>query len=197
MRLRWLSLALLLAASGCGYNRIQELDERAAQAKQNIKVQLQRRSDLIGNLVETVKGYAAHESEVFTNVANARARLAGVSAAADPNPADLAAANEQLSGALSRLLVIVEQYPQLKANEQFMRLQDVLEGTENRIATSRTDYNEAAQQYNSYIRRFPAAMTAKVTGAKPREYFDVKDPAALEAPKVDFSKEPAAKAPPP
>src|SRR5688572_14046598 len=106
MKLRWLPLALVLALSGCGYNRIQELDERAARAKQDIKVQLQRRADLIGNLVETVKGYAAHEEEVFTNVANARARLAGATAPQDPNAGELAAANEQLTGALSRLLVI-------------------------------------------------------------------------------------------
>ena len=196
MRRRWLPLALLVALSGCGYNRIQELDERAAKAKQDIKVQLQRRSDLIGNLVETAKGYAAHESEVFTNVANARARLAGAAAATDPNAAELAAANEQLTGALSRLLVISERYPELKADQQFLALQAELVGTENRVAVARTDYNQAAQEYNTYIRRFPAAVTAKVTGAKAREYFDVTDPAALQAPKVDFSKEPA-KAPPP
>jgi LemA protein len=196
MKLRWFLPAVVLGMSGCGYNRIQELDERAARAKQDIKVQLQRRADLIGNLVETVKGYAAHEEEVFTNVANARARLAGATAVPDPSAGELAAANEQLTGALSRLLVISERYPELKADQQFLRLQDELVGTENRIAVARTDYNEAANQYNTYIRRFPAAMTAKVTGAKTREYFDVTDPASLEAPKVDFSKEPG-KSPPP
>jgi LemA protein len=185
-----LPLLLVLAGSSCGYNTIQTMDERAAQAKKQIEVQLQRRADLVGNLVNTVKGYAAHEEAVFTNVAQARAGLAGAVSRGDPK--EMAQANEQMTGALGRLLVIAnsEAYPQLKADQGFLRLQDELTGTENRIAVARTDYNEIAGQYNTYIRRFPAALTAKATGAKPREYFEVTNPASLEAPKVDFSKPP-------
>lgn len=185
MRVRWLPLVAVLAASGCGYNRIQELDERAQQAKQNISNMLQRRSDLIGNLVNVVKGYAAHEEAVLTRVTEARAGLTGAIQRGDPK--EMAVANEQLSRAFQ---VTVEAYPQLKADQQFMKLQDELIGTENRIAVARTDYNDAVNQYNTYIRRFPTSLTAKVTGAKPREYFEVTNPAAAEAPKVDFSKPP-------
>ena len=183
-----LPLLLVLAASSCGYNTIQTMDERAAQAKKQIEVQLQRRADLVQNLVNTVKGYAAHEEAVFTNIANARTGLAGAVTRGDPK--EMAQANEQLTGAIGRLLVIAEAYPQLKADQGFLRLQDELTGTENRIAVARTDYNEMAGQYNAYIRRFPARITAKVTGAKPREYFEVTNPASLEAPTVDFSKPP-------
>ena len=183
------SLLLVFAISGCGYNQIQTLDERAAAANKQIQVQLQRRSDLISNLVNTVKGYAAHEEAVFTRVAEARSGLSGALTRADPK--EMAQANEQMSGALRQLLVTVEAYPQLKADQGFLRLQDELTGTENRIAVSRTDYNNIASEYNTYIRRFPAALTAKATGAKPREYFEVTNPAALEAPTVDFSKPPA------
>ena len=181
-----LPLLLVLAASSCGYNTIQTMDERAAQAKKQIEVQLQRRADLVQNLVNTVKGYAAHEEAVFTNIANARTGLAGAVTRGDPK--EMAQANEQLTGAIGRLLVIAEAYPQLKADQGFLRLQDELTGTENRIAVARTDYNEMAGQYNAYIRRFPARITAKVTGAKPREYFEVTNPASLEAPTVDFSE---------
>ena len=183
-----LPFVLVLAMSGCGYNQIQTLDERAAQAKQQITVQLQRRHDLIGNLVNTVKGHAAHEEAVFTRVAEARAGLANAVSRGDPQ--EMAQANEQVTGALRQFMVTVEAYPQLKADQSFLRLQDELTGTENRIAVARTDYNQTAGEYNTYIRRFPAALTAKVTGAKPREYFDVTNPAALEAPTVDFSKTP-------
>jgi LemA protein len=188
-----LPLLLVLAATGCGYNTIQTLDERAAAAKNQIEVQLQRRADLVPNLVNTVKGYAAHEEAVFTNVTQARAGL--TSAVQRGDPREMAQANEQMTGALGRLLVVAEAYPQLKADQQFLRLQDELTGTENRIAVSRTDYNEIASQYNTYIRKFPAALTAKMTGAKPREYFEVTNPASREAPTVDFSKTPG-KTPP-
>ena len=183
------SLLLVVGLSGCGYNQIQTLDERANEANSRIQVQLQRRADLIGNLVNTVKGYAAHEEAVFTRVAEARAGLTG--AIGRGNPQEMAQANEQVSGALRQLLVTVENYPQLKADQGFLRLQDELTGTENRIAVARTDYNQTANEYNTYIRRFPAALTAKATGAKPREYFEVTNPASLEAPTVDFSKTPA------
>ena len=183
-----LPLVLVLAMSGCGYNQIQTLDESAAAAHSQIQVQLQRRADLVGNLVNTVKGYAAHEEAVFTRVAEARAGLS--SAATRGDPGEMAQANEQMSSVLRQFLVTVEAYPQLKADQSFLRLQDELTGTENRIAVARTDYNQTASAYNTYIRRFPAALTARVTGAKPREYFEVTTPASLDAPTVDFSKTP-------
>ena len=174
---------LLLTVGGCGYNQIQQYDENAQQAKQQISVQLQRRADLVPNLVSTVKGYAQHEDAVFTQVAQARAGLAGAIQTGDPS--QMATANNQLTGALGRLLVVAEAYPQLKADQGFLRLQDELTGTENRIATSRNDYNQAVQTYNTYIRTFPQALTAKVTGAKPRTYFEAA--AGTEAPPVvDF-----------
>ena len=174
---------LLLSVGGCGYNQIQQYDENAQQAKQQISVQLQRRADLVPNLVNTVKGYAQHEEAVFTQVAQARAGLAGAIQTGDPG--QMATANGQLTGALGRLLAISEAYPQLKADQGFLRLQDELTGTENRIATSRNDYNQAVQTYNTYIRTFPQALTAKVTGAKPRTYFEAA--AGTEAPPVvDF-----------
>jgi LemA protein len=174
---------LIVVMSGCGYNQIQQLDENAAQAKQQISVQLQRRADLVPNLVNTVKGYAQHEEAVFTQVAQARAGLAGAIQTGDPG--QMATANNQLTGALGRLLAISEAYPQLKADQGFLRLQDELTGTENRIATSRNDYNQAVQSYNTYIRTFPQALTAKVTGAKPRTYFEAA--AGTETPPVvDF-----------
>lgn len=181
--------AAILSLSGCGYNKIQTLDEAAARSKQQIEVQLQRRADLVPNLVATVKGYAAHEEGVFTQVANARAGLAGAVRGGDP--ALMAAANSQLTGALGRLIAIAEAYPQLKADQTFLQLQDELSGTENRIATSRNDYNEAVGTYNTYIRTFPQAITAKVTGANARAYFEAPN-SADQAPTVDFSK-PAAK----
>ena len=171
---------LLLTVGGCGYNQIQQYDENAQQAKQQISVQLQRRADLVPNLVNTVKGYAQHEEAVFTQVAQARTGLAGAIQTGDPG--QMATANNQLTGALGRLLAISEAYPQLKADQGFLRLQDELTGTENRIATSRNDYNQAVQSYNTYIRTFPQAITAKVTGAKPRTYFEAA--AGTEAPPV-------------
>jgi LemA protein len=174
---------LFFAVGGCGYNQIQQYDENAQQAKQQISVQLQRRADLVPNLVSTVKGYAQHEDAVFTKVAQARAGLAGAIQTGDPG--QMATANNQLTGALGRLLAISEAYPQLKADQGFLRLQDELTGTENRIATSRNDYNQAVQAYNAYIRTFPQAITAKVTGARPRTYFEAA--AGTEAPPVvDF-----------
>ena len=187
--------AVALFTSACGYNRIQSLDERAQQFQGQIEVQLQRRADLIGNLVETVKGYAAHEQQVFTQVANARAGLMGAVRSGDSE--QMATANAQLTGALGRLFAVVEAYPNLKADQNFRMLQDELTGTENRVATSRTDYNAAVNEYNAYIRQFPQVVTAKVTGAKPRKYFTAA-PGTTEAPKVDFTtpSAPAQPAPP-
>jgi LemA protein len=174
---------LLFGLAGCGYNQIQTYDENAAQAKQQISVQLQRRADLVPNLVNTVKGYAQHEEAVFIQVAQARAGLNGAIQGGDPQ--QMATANAALTGALGRLIAVAEAYPQLKADQGFLRLQDELAGTENRIATSRSDYNQAVQTYNTYIRRFPQAITAKVTGAKPRTYFEAA-PGSEVAPTVDF-----------
>ncbi|MDF2772455.1 MAG: hypothetical protein K0S86_1949 [Geminicoccaceae bacterium] len=187
MRRYTLPLALLLLVSGCGYNTIQRYDEQVNGAKNQIEVQLQRRADLIPNLVNTVKGYAEHEEAVFTQVAQARAGLLGAVQTGDPQA--MANANAELTGALGRLLVVAEAYPQLKADQNFLRLQDELTGTENRIAVARTDYNNAVQTYNTYIRTLPQSLTAKVTGAKAREYFEVTNPGSREAPAVDFSKE--------
>ncbi|MEA3245634.1 MAG: LemA family protein [Gemmatimonadota bacterium] len=188
-RLAPLALALGLAAgtSGCGYNQIQTLDENAAKAKQQISVQLQRRADLIPNVVSTVQGFASHETEVFTAVADARSKLAGAIPTGDLS--QMAAASQQLNGALGRLLAISENYPQLKSNENFLQLQDQLEGTENRIAVARTDYNTAVNAYNTYIRKFPQVLTAKVMGMKARDYYELADASAAAAPKVSFPSE--------
>jgi len=175
--------AVLLA--GCGYNKIQTLDEQANAFKSQIEVQLQRRADLVPNLVETVKGYAQQEQTIFIAVAEARSKLGG--AVQSGNLQQMSQANQGLTGALGRLLAISENYPQLKSNENFRALQDQLEGTENRISTARGDYNGAVQAYNSYIRRFPQVITAKIIGKGPREYFEVTTPEAREVPKVDFS----------
>jgi LemA protein len=188
MRLRHLVVlaAAAPALTGCGYNTIQQYDEAAAAAQQQIEVQLQRRADLVPNLVSTVKGFAAQEEAVFGRIADARSRLLG--AVESHDPVQMAEANQAMTGALGRLLAISENYPQLKSDQAFLRLQDELSGTENRIAVARTDYNEAVQRYNTYIRKFPQVLTAKVISAKERKYFEVQNPEAREAPTVDFSK---------
>jgi len=186
---RWLALVLLLPMGACGYNRIQSLDEAASSAQGQIEVQLQRRADLIPNLVNTVKGYAQHEEQVFIQVAQARSGL--VNAIQSHDAEQMANANAQLTSTLGRLMVTVEAYPQLKADQSFIRLQDELTGTENRIAVSRNDYNQAVNAYNAYIRQFPAVLTAKVTGAKPRKYFTASANAQQGPPTVDFSNPPA------
>jgi LemA protein len=188
MRLRFRTFAPLVAAvmlaSGCGYNTIQTMDEQVNKAQGQIQTQLQRRNDLIPNLVETVRGVAKQESTVFTSIANARARLSGAVQAG--NVPEMASANQELSQGLGRLLAIVENYPQLRSSESFQQLQAQLEGTENRISVARQDYNTSVGEFNGYIRRFPYNITAKVFGlGKPRDYFEAA-PGATEVPKVQF-----------
>src|SRR5215469_15692701 len=180
------SATLMLA--GCGYNQIQTLDEQATQNLHNIEVQLQRRSDLIGNLVETVKGQAKQELDVFKGVAQARAGISDAIQSHDPERQ--ANADVQLTTQLTILnRSVTEAYPQLKSDQAFLRLQDELTGTENRIAVARTDYNQSVETYNAYIRQFPQVVTARLSGSKPRAYFTA-TAGAQEAPKVDFSTKP-------
>jgi len=192
MMRRWLIVSFALLTTGCGYNTIQRYDEQAQAFQGQIEVQLQRRADLIPNLVSTVKGYAAHEEQVLTQVTQARAGLMGAVRSGDAE--QMATANAQMTSALGRLFAVAEAYPNLKADANFRALQDELVGTENRIATARGDYNGAVNTYNAYIRQFPQVMTAKVTGAKERKYFTAA-PGATEAPTVDFGKTPTTPAP--
>jgi len=185
VRLVGLLVAVVVALSigaGCSYNRFATQDEAVRAQWSQDENQLQRRHDLIPNLVETVKGFAQQEKDVFQSVADARAKMAG---AGTINERVAAASAE--SSALARLLVVVENYPQLKSNENFMRLMDELGGTENRIATERMRYNDAAREYNTMRRRFPGNLMAGMFGFEERPYFEV--PAeAKAAPKVDFGK---------
>ena len=179
------AVVLALAAlplGGCSYNTFVGQEEGIKAQWSQVENQLQRRNDLIPNLVETVKGYAQHEESVFKDVANARAQLL---AAKSPEE-KIAAANQQTS-ALGRLLAIAENYPQLKANEQFNRLMDELAGTENRIAVERMRYNQKVQEYDTSRRRFPANLTAKMFGFKEYPYFQA-PPDAKTVPKVTFTR---------
>ncbi|HID95126.1 MAG TPA: LemA family protein [Candidatus Latescibacteria bacterium] len=173
--------ALLVVSYVVGmYNKMVRLDEGVKTSWAQVDVQLQRRYDLIPNLMETVKGYMAHEKEVFIRVTEARAKVAGARTVSEK-----ISANNELTGALSRLLVVVENYPQLKANTNFIRLQDELAGTENRIAVARRRYNEAVKRFNQYIRQFPANILAGNFGFVRADLYEV--PAvAREAPKVKF-----------
>jgi LemA protein len=177
-------LSIVVAAAtllpGCSYNRFVSQEEAVKAQWAQVQNQLQRRNDLIPNLVETVKGYASHEQQVFQQIADSRAKLAGAQTPADT----IQAANEQ-TAALARLLVIVENYPNLKANEQFNRLSDELAGTENRIAVERMRYNERVQEYNTGRRQFPGVITAKLFSFPDYPLFEA-PPAAQQAPKVSF-----------
>lgn len=203
MRLRSLAVLALLSGllSGCGYNSIQKQDEDVKAQWSEVLNQYQRRADLIPNLVSTVKGYAAHEEQVLTEVTNARAKVGQMNITADQasDPETLKqfqAAQGELSGALSRLLVVSESYPDLKANENFRDLQVQLEGTENRVAVARNRYIQSVQAYNTSIRQFPVNLTAMMFGYKPKANFTVENEAQIsKAPTVDFA--PAAPAPAP
>ena len=173
---------LALGASGCSYNRFTGTEEAIKTQWAQVQNQLQRRNDLIPNLVETTKGFAQQEKDVFTAVAKSRERLAG---ARSPEET-IQAANEQ-SAALARLLVVVENYPQLKSDATFNRLMDELAGTENRIATERMRYNERVQEYNTLRRQFPSNVTAKMFGFKEYPYFEA-PPTVQQPPKVDFGR---------
>lgn len=172
-------LAIFLSIRGT-YNSLVQLDEGVKSAWAQVENQLQRRYDLIPNYVETVKGYAEHEREVFLKVTEARAKVGGAESIEEK-----IGANNELSSALSRLLLVVENYPDLKANQNFMKLQDELAGTENRIAVERRRYNEAVKTYNVKIRSFPTNIMAGMFGFGKAEFFNVSSE-AREAPKVKF-----------
>jgi LemA protein len=171
---------LLTALTGCGYNSMVSMRESVDAAWAQVENQLQRRNDLIPNLVEVTKGYAAHEKEVFDHIADARSRL--INAGSREQKID--AAND-MSSALSRLLVVAERYPDLKANEQFARLSDELAGTENRLATERRRYNETVREYNTYIKKMPQNLTARMFGFTDQKYFQAPKE-AQPVPKVQF-----------
>ncbi|PIC82173.1 LemA family protein [Sporosarcina sp. P1] len=162
------------------YNKLVNLDEDVNQSYAQIETQLQRRVDLIPNLVNTVKGYASHEKEVLENIANARSKMAGAQ-----GPEEQAAADSELSSALSRLLVVVENYPDLKANQNFQQLMDELAGTENRIAVARKDYNDVVSIFNRTVKRFPGKIVASIFGFDEKEYFKAVE-GAQQPPSVDF-----------
>jgi LemA protein len=177
-----LVLALILGSSYVGHRNQMAIKREAVNAAwAQVDVVLQRRADLIPNLVETVKGFAVHEEQVFGEIARARSALIGAK-----TPTDKIAANGALDSALSRLLVITENYPQLKSNENFLRLQDELAGTENRIAVERRRYNEAVQDYNTYISLFPNSLVASIAGFTRNDAYFKTDEGARTAPKVNF-----------
>ncbi len=183
---------LALFLTGCGYNRLQRLDEDVKANWSEVLNQYQRRADLIPNLVKTVKGYAAHEEKVLTEVTNARAKVGSIQVNPEmvDNPEEFKKfqdAQNQMSGALSRLLVVAENYPQLKADASFQALQAQLEGTENRIAVARNRYIQAVREYNVTIRSFPSSITAKMFGMKTKPNFTVENERDLsKPPSVDF-----------
>ena len=201
--IRVLALVLLAALlGGCGYNAFQSKDEAVKAAWSEVVNQYQRRADLVPNLVNTVKGYATHEEAVFTKVAEARAQVGKISLSAD-DLSDAAkmkqfqAAQGELSGALSRLMAVSENYPQLKADGLFQNLQAQLEGTENRVTVARNRYIQAVQEYNTFLRSFPNNLTAMVFGYRAKANFTAENEKQIStAPTVDFSK-PAPPAPQP
>ena len=189
-----LILTTALGLSGCGYNTLQSQDEAIKAGWSEVLNQYQRRADLVPNLVNTVKGYAAHEAKVLTEVTAARARVGQIAATPElvNDPAALEkfqAAQGELTGALSRLLVVAENYPQLKADAGFRDLQAQLEGTENRITVARNRYIQAVQDYNVTVRQFPTNLTAMLFGHKVKPNFSVENEAAISTPPaVDFTR---------
>ena len=194
---RFLIVLAVLLLSGCGYNALQSQDEQIKASWAEVVNQYQRRADLVPNLVNTVKGFAAQEREVLLGVTNARAQVGSINATPelinDPEAfAKFQAAQGQLSSALARLLVVVERYPQLKSDANFRDLQAQLEGTENRIAVARNRYIKAVQRYNVVVRQFPSNLTAMLFGYKQKPQFTVEDEKGIStAPKVDFGTPPA------
>jgi len=186
--------ALVLSLSGCGYNTLQSTDEQIKSAWSEVLNQYQRRADLVPNLVATVQGFANQEKEVLTRVTEARARVGAIQATPElvENPeafAKFQAAQGELSGALSRLLVVAENYPQLKSDANFRDLQAQLEGTENRIAVARNRYIKAVQEYNVTVRSFPSNLTAMAFGYKTKANFSVENEREIaKPPKVDFGQ---------
>ena len=177
-----LGLVILLGVWGIGcYNGLVSLKETVDSQYSNIDVQLQRRADLIPNIVQTVKGYTSHESQILNELSNSRAKLSGASTISEK-----ANANAEISSSLSKLLVVVENYPNLKADTQFQTLSDNLEGTENRIAVARKDYNEAVQSYNQKIKTFPSVIIASMLGFQSAERFEASEK-ANEVPEVNFN----------
>ena len=190
---QWMvAMVLAVSLSGCGYNTMQSQDEAANAAWSKVLNQYQRRAELVPNLVATVQGYAKHEKEVLIEVTEARAKVASVQLTSDTatNEQQLKAfsdAQAGLTSALSKLMVVVEKYPELKANANFLDLQKQLEGTENRIAVARSDYIESVQTYNTTVRKFPNNLTAKMFGMAVRPNFTVENEKAIStAPKVSF-----------
>lgn len=185
------SLVAILNLTGCGYNTLQVKDEAVTASWSEVENQYQRRADLVPNLVNVVKGYAKHEQQVLTEVTQARSNVAGLkvdkSVLEDPAAFQrYQEAQAQLTSSLSRLIAVSENYPDLKANQQFQALQVQLEGTENRIAVARNRYITTVQDFNSYTRQFPQAMTAKIIGMKTKENFSA-DKGAEKAPTVNFN----------
>ncbi|HTN27969.1 MAG TPA: LemA family protein [Burkholderiales bacterium] len=187
-----LAMALALLLQGCGYNDLQRGDEQIKAAWSEVMNQYQRRADLVPNLVATVKGFAEQEKEIFTRVTEARSRVGQMQATPElvDNPeafAKFQAAQRELGGALQRLIVVAENYPQLKSDANFRDLQAQLEGTENRIAVARNRYIQSVQSYNVTVRSFPTNLTAMMFGHKPKPNFAVEDEKAISTPpKVDF-----------
>ena len=185
----WIAIGIIVLLLIVGFssyvgarNQMVTKNETVKAAWSQVDIVLQRRADLIPNLVETVKGFALQEQTVFGDIAKARSRLLSAN-----TPADKIAANQQLDGALGRLLVVVENYPQLKSNENFLRLQDELAGTENRIAVERKRYNDALQDYNTFIGLFPNSIWAGMAGFKRNDAYFAASEGSKTAPKVDFS----------
>ena len=189
---KFVLLALVFSLSSCGYNAFQSLDEEAKASWAEVLNQYQRRADLVPNLVETVKGYAAHEQEVLTDVANARSKVGSMQVTPellnDPEAfAKFQAAQGQLTGALSRLMAVAENYPNLKADQGFRDLQAQLEGTENRVTVARNRYITTIKEYNVAVRSFPNNLTAMMFGYKTKPSFTVENEKAISVtPKVDF-----------